>query len=286
MKTGIYLLNSSEYCSISSASVIDLAGSAISLIAAMISLIVVTMGLRIISDLKMKGFDAVCSFHAKLKSNLMILRSKASVGGVNLCSISEAHISAFIWFCIPTSKKNISVGKELYFKDTNWNEFVVSANNTLNVFNASDGQIPLSSSMNDRLETLRIMLIGITSHNPSVSSFNNSKQVYDEHIKFTKYIDELIIEISETTPVLLNDFWSTTKKLSTKKRKNEEHCLNKEKRRIKRGIYCSACWLKIKSIISSNPYEDDDLENKKMKHRLAEIDKRLQKIKDLNQYIT
>jgi len=194
---------------------LDFAGSFLVLIASIISLIAVIRGLIIIKELEMKGFDAICSFYAKLKSNLEQLLSRVSIE--KTINYSNGYASAFIKYCTPV-ERNIFIEKAIAknkkcFNEENWNTFKESIKNTINIFNSSDGQIPLSKNMDKNLAVLRSSLLEIDMLNPDTCTFNSLELVRDKHENFLANIKSIIDEIDLITPKLMSEFWSKIKKL-------------------------------------------------------------------------
>ena len=158
-------------------------------------------------ELRLKGFDSICGFHAKLKSNLKTLIRYCSVYAKETITFDEIHQTAFLWFAIGNNR-NILLKRENPFDGDLFFKFKEHAGKTIDLFNTSDGQLPLSADMLTLFETLYSSLEDIVSY----SEINNTNtlgllDIPEHHNKFILNINEIIDEIDKKTPEMLKNFW-------------------------------------------------------------------------------
>ena len=139
-----------------------------------------------------------------LLSQLTKITESNSYKSVFLCPVDEIIKKSFI----DSAKKN----NETYFNDEDWPTFLKSVENVLDVFNTSDGQIPLSPCMQNRLNKLQADLLKIVK-NGCITQDNSLPSIANTHNEFIGNIDKIICEIKKTTPALLKPFWNEIDKL-------------------------------------------------------------------------
>ncbi|MDR0490937.1 MAG: hypothetical protein LBH28_06805 [Oscillospiraceae bacterium] len=196
---------------------IGVAEAVISLVVAVISWIVIKKGLEAIRELKkelrLKGLDAVCGFHAQLASNLKTLKQHCAVyGKESLKSGSspendESHKTAFLWFADMNTRTTL-LARNDSFEETHFTVVRKCAENTIRLFNSSDGQLPLSPNMLHKFRSLYSELERFVYYDPcSPTNALSAGRIVVEHKKFISIINAIIKEIDKKTPKMLKGFW-------------------------------------------------------------------------------
>ena len=123
---------------------IDFASSVIGLISSIISFCILFVGAMIINELRLRGVDAICGFHARLKANLKKLKKTASLSdGVDF----SAEKSVFLYFSQQYIREMLEKRNSSYFVGDKDRLFIPLIESTIELFTKSDGQVPLSKKM-------------------------------------------------------------------------------------------------------------------------------------------
>jgi len=213
------MIYSNSQCLSNVLTVFNFTGSLFVFLASIISLIVVFRGLKVINKFEMKNFDATYNFYAKLESNLKLLLKRISLR--KKIDISNAETSAFIHFCM---RKFFFINeaidrKKEYFNEERLELLKKCAENTMDVFNTSDGQIPLSVDMIKNIKSLHATLLEIIDIDSTVLKISDLEIVVEEHEKFVDNITSIIKEINQTSNNILEFYWAGLKK-TRKNKKN------------------------------------------------------------------
>jgi len=206
----------------------------ISLITALIGLITLIWGIKTIrNDLKLRSADAVCGFLAQLKAQLIILQQVAYTPGGS----RKIWHSVFISFCndniiedinIPEGDKHFSGFINCNNKDNHdWLIFRKCAKKILELFEVSNGQVPLSKTMYENLGDLQMLLIDMLKckkykiqmqqHKLKCSDKYNEgpvgsiESVNTEMENLDILINNIIREVDEKTQKLMNCLWKRLK---------------------------------------------------------------------------
>ena len=218
---------------------LDFSTAVISFIAAVIGLIIVIKGVALINELRLRGLDSVCGFHAMLKANLLLLRSaagiveesnnikceeKISIKAEDVETI-EAGGSVFMWFACETPITEIKAKADEYkaplFKEEDKKIFMSHAASTIELFKHSNGQIPLGKQLYDDLNELLITLIDISEAekgNKSIAlnplaeaghkgSLDTTSSVYIKAEQFNLITKRILNEIDLLTIEMLKKLW-------------------------------------------------------------------------------
>jgi hypothetical protein len=195
-------------------SIIGVGTAAMGLVTAVISLILIVKGVQIIKEIQkelhLKGFDAICGFHARLVSSLKTLKRLCSAIPNKKQSLKskEEHFSVFLWFCIREQRNNL-LSQSDAFKEEYLTRFKAQAEKVFNLFNTSEGQIPLSEKHFSNLTKIYTELEVIVNHQKDdpINNILTPIMIVERHNEFENIIDEIINETEEKTKRLLSDFW-------------------------------------------------------------------------------
>ena len=206
---------------------LKLTGSIISLFAAIISLFLLVVGFRIANELKKRGLDVICSFHARLKSCLGLLVNAASINPTNMNEIDNtyistvtednSHISVYLQLCSENVRSNIINGLngEPYYGEERFKWFKEFVARTLDLFSSSNDQLPLSDRMQGLLNKLHSDIVEILSYEHEThSKYGSKKEVYYRHEEFINNINAINQEIHNATHPLMSNFWNNLRYLT------------------------------------------------------------------------
>ena len=204
----------------------------------LIALFIILWGIKLVNDLRLRGVDAICGFHAKLKVNLKILKKKSHIDcdiSKNDCDelIEYKTAAASVFLCLSTDKTNRDLRTEIdkltksvvvYYGENDLKKFMFYVLSTINLLKDSTGQIPLSKKMYDDLDTLSMTLLDIIENQerytplpkdytmPRGYLLDSHRDVVDKCKDFDTLIDDIIEEIDTKTERLLMPLWKRLSK--------------------------------------------------------------------------
>ena len=207
------------------------------LITAVIGVAIFMLGAVCIKEIRLRGLDSVCGFHAQLKANLLILRASAGITGEpkkeshttkpsEYDFAKEASQSVFMWFADDGTISQIKLTNILpmtCYDNADIDEFIEQAKSTLNLFKQSSGQIPLSSKMYEYLNELFVTLLSVVNsyekkkrpmvlypfkEGIEIEYLDSASQVCQKAGDFNKLTYNIITETDGLTKSMLSNFWT------------------------------------------------------------------------------
>jgi len=196
-----------------------------------VSIILLFLGVKLINDLRLRGIDAICGFHARLRANLIILKRASYLFDNSQFNVAKndtnynfdkiASLSAFMWLSIKKTQENLKTEYTDHFSPSQFEEFIRCAHSITALFEESNGQIPLSKEMHRNMNELYIVLLDIKSHKENSKPFpknsieksyttellNNPKDIIERTMTFDKLIDDIVDDIDKKTERLLKKLW-------------------------------------------------------------------------------
>jgi len=180
-----------------------------------ISVVILILGMEIINQLRLRGLDAACGFHARLKVNLTTLKRAArkyNSGGAH----PKAHESAFLWLLKAGQLRSLLTSNPNHFDKQLYDyEFIGCVKSLCNLFIDSSGQIPLSKKMSTDLDKLYLLLSDILFCNGNHQfQFNGTYltsdiDIEDVHKGFDDLVEDIVKEIDKKTEQLLGKLWDS-----------------------------------------------------------------------------
>jgi len=184
----------------------------------------------------LRGVDAAVGFLARLTASLKNLKRVSYYPGTypDDPSTAKAERSVFVSFCDERERDDFigkanpsfsGVRKANAAPEDNedWKLFEVSATKTLELFEVSDGQLPLSKKMFDNFRDLYMLLQDMLAHKKENMQMKrhtlhcingvpdeyigSESSVRDEMAGFVMLINAIITEADEKTERLLGEMW-------------------------------------------------------------------------------
>jgi hypothetical protein len=175
--------------------------------------------------MKLKGFDTVAGFNAKIKNNIVMLKKRMSVGIIPPAFEDEkTALFSFYSLQIPVLQheglmdqlhKGEGEVREFSF-DIDFKELKTYTQKILSIFESSDGQAPISLEMYTNLNKLYENCLEISRFKESDPRKLTPTDVITNHNKLIVLLDNITKEIDDSTPKILDGFWKEVKILSNK----------------------------------------------------------------------
>ena len=183
---------------------VDLFDSIIGLFSSSIGLVALIIGVKIINDLRMKGLDSACGFHARLSAQLKCLQTAVWVPGAEQKSV--------LCYCADVSARTDGKGGKI----PEYVRFIDRVKRVNSLFEESAEQIPLSEKMFKSMDELQITLLDMIeadvnnlplSFDANGAPVSGSVDVDAKTKEFVQNINDILDEIKGKMPKLLKELW-------------------------------------------------------------------------------